>query len=242
MMRVSMVLQEAHRWRSRAWRCTRSHLLSFRNRPPQERRNTNLPPSDSMVLLASAPAPIPRRLHYTKMRGRSDEIVGSTWSAVYEDHNGGISKDLGALGYDGKCSACFGLRRRHRYTIIADIRMHVEGESARSGTLTSKFPLRRRLRIGDGGMGSARSSYATLTSASRSRFAHPATWAYLPFLRAKRAIGRDQVPLPATSEDRGSSTRGVMRTGDGTGAGGGGTGRGKDLELCRKIGSDDVGD
>ncbi|KAJ7712754.1 hypothetical protein B0H16DRAFT_1811894 [Mycena metata] len=32
---------------------------------------------------------------------------------------------------------------------------------------------------------------------------------HIPFLRAKLAIGRDRVPSPATSEDRGSSTRGV---------------------------------
>ncbi|KAJ7724539.1 hypothetical protein B0H16DRAFT_1472393 [Mycena metata] len=60
----------AHRWRSRA----------RRNRPPQEEeRNTKLPPSDSMGLFAPARAPIAavslERLHYTKMRGRSDEIV-----------------------------------------------------------------------------------------------------------------------------------------------------------------------
>ncbi|KAJ7712773.1 hypothetical protein B0H16DRAFT_553620 [Mycena metata] len=101
-------------------RCIRSHPRLFTSEPSQEEeRNTNLPPADSIVLFAPAHAPIAavslERLHYTKMRGRSDQIVFGAQRMKIA--TAGSRRILGALGYDGKCSACFGsdANRRHSY-------------------------------------------------------------------------------------------------------------------------------
>ncbi|KAJ7724502.1 hypothetical protein B0H16DRAFT_323267 [Mycena metata] len=114
---VSMVLQETHR------DPTPDFLLQ---KPAASRRHANLPPSDSIVLLAPAPAPIPTvsledcttqkcaadRTKSCVLLGAQRELKGS-WELW-----GTTGNSVHALGSD----AVYGLRMRK------------EGESARSTT------------------------------------------------------------------------------------------------------------
>ncbi|KAJ7712777.1 hypothetical protein B0H16DRAFT_1811967 [Mycena metata] len=93
-----------------------------------------------------------------------------------------------------------------RYTLIADIRAREEGESARSGTLAStaeKAFEGRHERMG----GQRTKMWRCLYALSFRR--PPGYLGHIFPSYAQLAIGHDRVPSPATSNQRGSSTRGV---------------------------------